>query len=258
MLLSGALGRTYIDLAMRNTGPSSLRRVRHLITRVETHQLPFNHPLRFQSISTKPAGPDAAPNPTSQKYKLQPRFLIYHAGSGRISFLACLKITTLFIFTFFGFVVTPAYYQKEGLSPTVMRAAVSAIVPVVFVAYITSPFVLFMHLRLPPIARHSEETMRRYLQTVVKTMPPEAELEITTMSLIAKPRVSVVRLAELRPVNKRFGVVNLTRDTAAENATRKWYMFRAVGNFSTQITSGTPNYPWFWNGLWESLIAKHA
>ena len=47
---------------------------------------------------------------------------IYHAGTGRTIFLACLKLSTLFIFVFFGFVVTPAYYDKEGFSPTVARS----------------------------------------------------------------------------------------------------------------------------------------
>lgn len=33
-----------------------------------------------------------------------------------------MKLSTLFIFAFFGFIVTPTYYEKEGLSPTVARS----------------------------------------------------------------------------------------------------------------------------------------
>lgn len=51
-----------------------------------------------------------------------PKLCVYHAGTGRITFASCLKLTTLFICAFFGFVVTPAYYQKEGLSVTVARS----------------------------------------------------------------------------------------------------------------------------------------
>lgn len=37
------------------------------------------------------------------------RLLIYHAGTGRTTFLACLKVTTLFGLAFFTFLVAPAY-----------------------------------------------------------------------------------------------------------------------------------------------------
>lgn len=39
-----------------------------------------------------------------------------------MTFLACLKVSTLFIFTFFAFVVTPLYLEREGLSTTVLRS----------------------------------------------------------------------------------------------------------------------------------------
>lgn len=39
--------------------------------------------------------------------------VIYHAGTGRTTFIACLKLTTIFIFVFFGLVVTPAYVKSE-------------------------------------------------------------------------------------------------------------------------------------------------
>lgn len=83
-------------------------------------------------------------------------------------------------------------------------------------------------------------------------MPPQTELEITTMSFIAKPRVSRVALADLRPASRRFGIANLARDTAADNARRRWYMFRAVGAFNTQLESNTvKRIPW----VWESVMA---
>lgn len=34
-----------------------------------------------------------------------------------------------------------------------------------------------------------------------------------------------------------MGLVNYVRDTAAENASRKWYMYRAVGRFYIQEKS---------------------
>ena len=53
---------------------------------------------------------------------LPERLCLYHAGTGKITFLACLRLTTLFIFIFFGFVVAPAYYEKEGISPNFVRS----------------------------------------------------------------------------------------------------------------------------------------
>ncbi|KAJ8126497.1 hypothetical protein O1611_g7140 [Lasiodiplodia mahajangana] len=181
-----------------------------------------------------------------------PKLCVYHAGTGKITFLACLKLTTLFVFAFFGFVVTPAYYRKEGLSPIVVRTSLCAVVPLVFVAYTTSPFVMFIHMRLPPFARQSEDILRRY----VRTLSPQTELEITTMSFISKPRVSMVKLSELSPVNKRLGIVNMTRDTAVENAARKWYRFRAIGNFNVQRESGTIRAPWAWETIWNHVNAR--
>ncbi len=41
------------------------------------------------------------------------RLLIYHAGTPRTTFLACLKLTTLFTFAFFSLVVTPTYLASD-------------------------------------------------------------------------------------------------------------------------------------------------
>ncbi|KAI1187659.1 hypothetical protein F5B17DRAFT_398748 [Nemania serpens] len=217
------------------------------------------HLIRFKTTPSTPTTPTpgagatakhTAPQPNNAVYG--PNLCIYHAGTGKVTFLACLKLSTLFLFVFFGFVVTPAYYQKEGLSLTVAGTALCAVAPLVFVAYITAPFVTFIHMRLPPFARQSEGMLRRY----VRTPPPQMELVITTMSLIAKPRSSTVKLRDLRPASKRFGIVNMTRDTTAENAARKWYMYRAVGNFNVQRASGTSRAPWVWDEIWNHVNAK--
>ena len=39
--------------------------------------------------------------------------MIYHAGTGRTTFLAMVKITTLFMGAFFCFVVAPSYVKAE-------------------------------------------------------------------------------------------------------------------------------------------------
>ncbi|KAI0109212.1 hypothetical protein GGR51DRAFT_109268 [Nemania sp. FL0031] len=230
------------------TAPRTAPTPTHSLMRT-TSQSPLDS-IRFKTTSTTEPTSKPASQPSTHIYG--PKLCVYHAGTGRITFLACLKLSTLFIFAFFGFVVTPAYYQKEGLSPTTIRTSLCAVVPLVFVAYTTSPFVMFIHMRLPPFARQSEEMLRRY----VRTLPPHTELEITTMSSIAKPRVSTVKLSELSPANRWLGHVNMTRDTAAENAARKWYRFRAVGNFNVQRASGTTRARWAWDAIWNHVHAK--
>lgn len=44
---------------------------------------------------------------------LPERLIIYHAGTGRTTFLAMVKVTTLFIGCFFCFVVAPGYIKAE-------------------------------------------------------------------------------------------------------------------------------------------------
>lgn len=113
------------------------------------------------------------------------------------------------------------------------------ILPLVFIAYITAPFVTHVHIHLPEAARASRAALERF----VRSSPPSTELTVTTMSIIGKPRYSSVVAGDLFPARRRFGVVNYTRDTAAENAARKWYMFRAVGNFHIQDGTGAASAP---------------
>ena len=124
-------------------------------------------------------------------------------------------------------------------------------IPLFLVGYITAPFALFAHIRLPPFARVSDVALRSY----VKKLPVSTDLSITTMSHIAKPRVSFVKIADLEPVRYRLGIVNYVRDTGPENATRKWYNFPAVGSFSMQ-GNAKPRVPWVWDQI-TPMIAKN-
>ncbi|KAI1170803.1 hypothetical protein F4777DRAFT_583538 [Nemania sp. FL0916] len=209
--------------------------------------------LRFKSSTTAPPEPPAKPPTQPHAFIYPSRLCVYHAGIGRVLFLGFLKLSTIFMFAFFGLVVTPACYEKEGLSTTVAGTALSAIVPLVFVAYTTAPFVASVHLRVPTFARQSEELLRRY----IRALPGHTELEIATLSLVAKPRVSIVPVGELAPAPamRRFGIVTFVRDTSAENAKRKWYVYRAVGDFTAQRASGTKRVPWAWETIWDRVHA---
>lgn len=165
--------------------------------------------------------------------------------------MAMLKITTLFLGAFFCFIVTPSYIKankpewvtasgefshftqpfiaKKTLQLTI-SVVLCGIVPIIFVAYITSPFVTHIHVHLPPYARTSRPILERF----VKTLPPSTPLTLTTMSAISKPRYSSIQAGDLSPVRRRFGLINYVRNTKEENAKRSWYMFRAVGKFYIQ------------------------
>lgn len=155
------------------------------------------------------------------------KLLIYHAGTGRTTFLSMFKVTTLFVTAFFALIAVPAYIKAEKPPSDVALVALGGILPIAFVAYTSAPFVTHMHIHLPLSARASRAALERF----VRAMPPTTELTVTTMSVIGKPRYSAVKAGDLRPVNRRFGIVNYVRDATAENNARKWYQFRAVQAF---------------------------
>ena len=112
--------------------------------------------------------------------------------------------------------------------------------------YALGPFVAHVHLRLPRITRQSRELLSRYMQN----LPKDAELEITTMSFIGKPRISLVRIGDLKPVKERFGMVNYVRNTKKLNTARPWYMGKPVRAFG--LHGGVPlkKFP----GIWEQIV----
>ena len=125
--------------------------------------------------------------------------------------------------------------------------------PFIFVAYVTSPVVTFITVSLPPFARTSRDMLLRF----AKAPPPTTRLDLSTLSLIGKPRVSAMTLGDLRPTHRRFGLVNLERDTAAEDARRRWWEFRAVKGFHVQegmerrLKAG-----WVWKEMSASATSK--
>ncbi|KAH8734540.1 hypothetical protein BGZ61DRAFT_125690 [Ilyonectria robusta] len=204
-----------------------------------------------------------AASKNGKEYALPERLIIYHAGTGRTTFLAMVKVTTLFIGCFFCFVVAPGYIKAEKPVWETAGIALCGIIPILFVASVTSPFVTHIHIHLPAYARASQPILERF----VRTLPPNTQLTLTTMSFIAKPRYSSLQAGDLAPTRRRFGLVNLVRDTDAENAKRSWYMFRAVGKFYVQEKGPVRRVRyekkkkdqvdgWIWDAIKERLDKK--
>ncbi|KAH7156557.1 hypothetical protein EDB81DRAFT_757004 [Dactylonectria macrodidyma] len=188
------------------------------------------------------------------------RLIIYHAGTGRTTFLAMVKVTTLFMGAFFCLVIAPAYIKDEKPALETAGIALCGIIPFIVVTYITAPFVTHMYLHLPAHARASQSTLELFL----RSMPLSTQLTFTTMSSIAKPRYSSLLAGELTPTSRRFGLVNLVRNTDADNAKRSWYMFRAVGKFYVQEKGPVRKVryekkkkdqvdAWIWDAIKENL-----
>ncbi|OAA62265.1 hypothetical protein ISF_05274 [Cordyceps fumosorosea ARSEF 2679] len=246
-----------------------------------------------EAVSKRQAG--AAVAKAKVNLEIPERLLIYHAGTGRTTFLAMLKVTTLFVGVFFLCVAVPGYVQADKpieetvkskppppSNPTLRKpqnspapsVALCGVVPLLFVTYTTAPFVTHVHVHLPSAARSSHAALERF---VASGPPPGTRLTATTVSVIGKPRYSALRAGDLVSAarrDRRFGLVNYTRDVAAENATRRWYELPAVRRFhipeNAQQASGRRGRgvaqtragrnlvePWIWDAIKEG-IAKRA
>ena len=118
----------------------------------------------------------------------------------------------------------------------------------VSVASMFGPFVVYIHLRLPAYARHSQEMLMRY----TKNLPNDAALDITTMNFIGKPRVARLRVSDIYPVKERFGYVNYARDTEAINSKLPWYLPKAVRQFG--VHSNTSKI--MGGAVWENIMKR--
>ncbi|EFX00898.1 hypothetical protein CMQ_1979 [Grosmannia clavigera kw1407] len=203
----------------------------------------------------------------SAQRRLPERLLIYHAGTPRTTFLACLKVTTLFGLAFFTFLVGPAYIAAEKPWWQVAGIAVCGVVPFCLVAYTTAPFVAFVHLRLPPFARHPD---RELLRRFVHKLPPATLLDFTTMNLVGRPRITTVALGDLAPAHERLGIVNVKRTvqlspglTSAPGLFLRSYPWIRLppttrfGAPSAGNSRGTPE-AWAWDAVLDTLKRQQA
>ncbi|KAE9366504.1 hypothetical protein N431DRAFT_471555 [Stipitochalara longipes BDJ] len=211
-------------------------------------------PLRWSSTKSSPPRNTATPSKLPPKKTSYPeRLLVYHAGTGRTVFLGCLKVTTIFIFSFFTLVVAPSHFFAEAEPPWVaVGVLLSGVIPMLFVAYISGPFVTYIHLRLPAYARHSREMLMRY----TKSLPNDAALDITTMNFIGKPRVARVKVTDLYPVRERFGMANYARDTELINSRLPWYFPKAVRQFGVHSSTGKIMGGEIWNNIASRISRK--
>ncbi|KAF4915019.1 hypothetical protein CGCF415_v001791 [Colletotrichum fructicola] len=184
---------------------------------------PRSHHGSGTAATTPTASKPATASSGTTAQLLPERLLVYQAGTGRIGFVAGLKITTIFVAAVFALVWEPA-----------MLRTTCALIPFAYVAYFSAPFVTHVFLRLPPAARSSRALLERY----VRALPATAQLEVGTLGLAGRPRATLVSAADLRPVpadagfrETRARLVTHTRDVADLMARKKWYHYRPVSLF---------------------------
>ena len=117
------------------------------------------------------------------------------------------------------------------------------------VAYITGPFVAHIKLLLPPTARLSRETLRKF----TNSLPEDAVLEVYTLSFIGAPRRTIVRIADLYPVRGRFGLVNYARDTDFLNTMRPWWTGKVVRQFGVHSGQKFKSDPGVWDDVARAI-----
>ena len=109
-----------------------------------------------------------------------------------------------------------------------------------------------IHLRLPAFARFSREMAERYS----RNLPKDAKIEITTMNFIGKPRVTLVKVADLQPIKERFGMVNYVRDTTEINSKRPWWAGRAVRRFGVHGGVRIPQGSVLWENIAKTIAKR--
>ncbi|KAG8159628.1 hypothetical protein KVR01_010265 [Diaporthe batatas] len=200
---------------------------------------------REQFIRRASSAPPPATKPRGPKFEIPQRMIVYHMGTPRIMFLGALKLTTIFLFGFFAVVIIPPFASADVPLWKPIGLAVIGSTPFLLIWYLTSPMAVWIHMRLPDRYRRSKHVADMFLNDP----PADAEVAITNMGAMLKPRVSHVKVSDLKPARKRFGLVNYTRDTTGENAQRKWWMFRAVGNFRIEDETTGSKSKWAWDSL---------
>lgn len=131
--------------------------------------------------------------------------------------------------------------------------AVGATIPVIAIWYLTYPMVMWMHMRVPKDIQRSQVQIEKFL----KYPAADTGVYITTMGPMCNPRVTFVKLADLKPVKQRFGLVNYARDVTQENRERKWYQYRAIGKFMIE-NDRQRGVRWTWYALIEAFRKRHG
>ena len=204
--------------------------------------------------------------------ELPERILIYHAGTGKIAFVGCMKITAFFLFAANLALAGPsAAWLSEGPAWNAIASVsfclvdcflsdfsqglVLGAVPMIFVTRTASPFVAFVHIRPPRWARRSRTDLMRFFSA--GQIPPTTEVDLTTIKALGRPRVNRIPLGELWPVKARLGIQNFTWIRDSSTPTRRpWWRGTENKLFFVSETTQKATDAILWRKFYGQLMAK--
>lgn len=127
--------------------------------------------------------------------------------------------------------------------------------PFIFVAYTAAPFVTFIHLDLPVVARRSQQDTFEY----VKKLPRTARLQIYTLSPVMVPRQTEVPIGDLvadksilRPVSFR----NKNPETLSWWQGRTQKQFYTMPKMRKAEKSSLKYFPGLWEHVYNQIQAQ--
>ena len=119
-----------------------------------------------------------------------------------------------------------------------------------YVMYFTAPFVSYIHVQLPIFARRSREQLLKWAES----MSPTTEIDLTTMRIYGRPRVSRMPLGDLRKKKSHFGIANLVKAQKPSSAEvkRPWWMGKPLTEFYVGNERGRSREA----SVWQKALAR--
>ena len=187
------------------------------------------------------------------------RLLIFHGGTARIAFLASLKMTTVLVAGFFTFILAPRQVIMDATQPLMVpvAAAVCGIIPFAFVWRTTYPLVTYMHIRIPTYARTTRSALEKWVNRGVN---PATEMEITSMTFLARPKQVAVKVGDLVPSNRMLGYANWRVASGVDvnqgpliRRGGKWWHAPPLKEFSISGFNRDAREGWVWTELGRQI-----
>lgn len=194
--------------------------------------------------------------------------MVYHAGTGKTVFVGSLKVTTIFLFATTAFFIAPILHndpeQPMWVAPagtkrnslksqrlTSDAVAAASTIPLFYVMYYASPFVAYVHLKLPIFARRSREQLLKWAQS----MPSNTEVEMTTIKSYGSLRITRFPIGELQPAKAKFGIENLKRVPKPVSTSKKrpWWAPKEQSLFFVDATQRRKTVE---SAVWQKVLEQ--
>lgn len=139
--------------------------------------------------------------------------------------------------------------SSSGFLSCVSVAAAGAF-PMIYMMWAAAPFVAYVHIKLPLFARRSRDQLLRWAENI----PPNTEVDLTTIKAYGRPRVSRMLLSDLRPVKARFGIENMVRvSKVPASRPRPWWSSKQKSLFFVGNERKRTVETVIWQKVWSQI-----